>query len=126
MSRKNASGMSRNAHAHRASRLARLRPRRRGPGLVTAGCNCSSVVRQTVPGPAHIAAWSRNRNGYSWAASSIAWSAAAAAARASRSEEHTSELQSRGHLVCRLLLEKKKACHTQSVVQLHEPCEEFR
>src|SRR5437870_2116116 len=27
---------------------------------------------------------------------------------AERSEEHTSELQSRGHLVCRLLLEKKK------------------
>src|SRR3984893_19546760 len=25
-----------------------------------------------------------------------------------RSEEHTSELQSRGHLVCRLLLEKKR------------------
>src|SRR5690625_6530716 len=28
--------------------------------------------------------------------------------RDQRSEEHTSELQSRGHLVCRLLLEKKK------------------
>src|SRR5690625_7005633 len=28
--------------------------------------------------------------------------------RVFRSEEHTSELQSRGHLVCRLLLEKKK------------------
>src|SRR5690625_6755874 len=28
--------------------------------------------------------------------------------RGVRSEEHTSELQSRGHLVCRLLLEKKK------------------
>src|SRR2546422_7351777 len=28
--------------------------------------------------------------------------------RGSRSEEHTSELQSRLHLVCRLLLEKKK------------------
>src|SRR2546429_929240 len=28
--------------------------------------------------------------------------------RAARSEEHTSELQSRLHLVCRLLLEKKK------------------
>src|SRR5437870_10818012 len=28
--------------------------------------------------------------------------------RVPRSEEHTSELQSRGHLVCRLLLEKKK------------------
>src|SRR5437870_3324470 len=31
-----------------------------------------------------------------------------AATTSSRSEEHTSELQSRGHLVCRLLLEKKK------------------
>src|SRR5439155_8840349 len=30
------------------------------------------------------------------------------APKADRSEEHTSELQSRGHLVCRLLLEKKK------------------
>src|SRR5207253_10621208 len=30
------------------------------------------------------------------------------AALEERSEEHTSELQSRGHLVCRLLLEKKK------------------
>src|SRR5690606_39910971 len=29
-----------------------------------------------------------------------------------RSEEHTSELQSRENLVCRLLLEKKKAKHT--------------
>src|SRR2546429_4204958 len=29
-----------------------------------------------------------------------------------RSEEHTSELQSRLHLVCRLLLEKKKTYHT--------------
>src|SRR5207253_10399638 len=33
------------------------------------------------------------------------------AARDHRSEEHTSELQSRGHLVCRLLLEKKKKTH---------------
>src|SRR3712207_7249510 len=31
-------------------------------------------------------------------------------ARARRSEEHTSELQSRQYLVCRLLLEKKKGC----------------
>src|SRR5690554_7526804 len=30
-----------------------------------------------------------------------------------RSEEHTSELQSRPHLVCRLLLEKKKKKHTR-------------
>src|SRR3712207_7891526 len=31
--------------------------------------------------------------------------------RASRSEEHPSELQSRQYLVCRLLLEKKKPTH---------------
>src|SRR5690625_6150534 len=31
-----------------------------------------------------------------------------------RSEEHTSELQSRGHLVCRLLLEKKKDINDDS------------
>src|SRR2546422_5588025 len=31
-----------------------------------------------------------------------------------RSEEHTSELQSRLHLVCRLLLEKKKKQHQSS------------
>src|SRR6266550_4818755 len=31
-----------------------------------------------------------------------------------RSEEHTSELQSRLHLVCRLLLEKKKQNHKHS------------
>src|SRR2546422_9568550 len=34
------------------------------------------------------------------------------AAGGRRSEEHTSELQSRLHLVCRLLLEKKKKEHT--------------
>src|SRR5437660_2409029 len=30
-----------------------------------------------------------------------------------RSEEHTSELQSRGHLVCRLLLEKKNSSYAR-------------
>src|SRR5438445_5195853 len=34
--------------------------------------------------------------------------AAATSAKTNRSEEHTSELQSRQYLVCRLLLEKKK------------------
>src|SRR2546429_7002388 len=37
---------------------------------------------------------------------------------AGRSEEHTSELQSRLHLVCRLLLEKKKKA-TLSLDQFH-------
>src|SRR3712207_7075345 len=35
--------------------------------------------------------------------------------RAGRSEEHTSELQSRQYLVCRLLLEKKKNMTTTSI-----------
>src|SRR2546429_2453320 len=39
--------------------------------------------------------------------------------RAQRSEEHTSELQSRLHLVCRLLLEKKKD-HSQVYLQVGE------
>src|SRR3712207_8036118 len=43
-----------------------------------------------------------------WSASSSRRSAAAAVSFRLRSEEHTSELQSRQYLVCRLLLEKKK------------------
>src|SRR2546422_3207671 len=35
--------------------------------------------------------------------------------RARRSEEHTSELQSRLHLVCRLLLEKKKNADSEEM-----------
>src|SRR2546422_5526058 len=47
-----------------------------------------------------------------------AWHAAAL-----RSEEHTSELQSRLHLVCRLLLEKKKKkrLKVQDISRLHTP-----
>src|SRR5258708_17918475 len=42
--------------------------------------------------------------------------------RRSRSEEHTSELQSPDHLVCRLLLEKKKhniSTHPTTLTTLH-------
>src|SRR3712207_6919258 len=38
--------------------------------------------------------------------------------RPDRSEEHTSELQSRQYLVCRLLLEKKKSKHTMKPLQI--------
>src|SRR3712207_7286656 len=37
-----------------------------------------------------------------------------------RSEEHTSELQSRQYLVCRLLLEKKKTKQTSSNITTHQ------
>src|SRR3989449_10895356 len=39
--------------------------------------------------------------------------------RETRSEEHTSELQSRLHLVCRLLLEKKKKTHRVKTLSHH-------
>src|SRR5215475_10616126 len=37
-----------------------------------------------------------------------------------RSEEHTSELQSRENLVCRLLLEKKKRTHPFTQTEIHD------
>src|SRR3989442_4236738 len=41
-----------------------------------------------------------------------------------RSEEHTSELQSRPHLVCRLLLEKKKSIRSErtELLRTWRPC----
>src|SRR3712207_8094926 len=43
------------------------------------------------------------------------------ARRSPRSEEHTSELQSRQYLVCRLLLEKKKTIYHFYAVLPHSP-----
>src|SRR5258708_9424175 len=48
-----------------------------------------------------------------------AGAAGASVAKAKRSEEHTSELQSPDHLVCRLLLEKKKECTVMKTTILH-------
>src|SRR5215208_713433 len=44
----------------------------------------------------------------------------ASRAAAIRSEEHTSELQSRGHLVCRLLLETKNKEYKLTIPQVTE------
>src|SRR5689334_24657183 len=44
------------------------------------------------------------------------WPLAEAAAGVVRSEEHTSELQSQFHLVCRLLLEKKKTKNKKCII----------
>src|SRR2546429_1425928 len=48
------------------------------------------------------------RDGERWRSEKAPSQNALPATRMPRSEEHTSELQSRLHLVCRLLLEKKK------------------
>src|SRR2546429_3761416 len=55
---------------------------------------------------------SRIRHGCCYTRTSISRSTGSVSASA-RSEEHTSELQSRLHLVCRLLLEKKKKKNTK-------------
>src|SRR2546422_2721473 len=68
---------------------------------------CSTAARQASFAERINMACRRPRNGTNWPGfrwSLIRWAAAARR----RSEEHTSELQSRLHLVCRLLLEKKK------------------
>src|SRR2546430_9053161 len=61
-----------------------------------------TTLFRSLPSPPGRAAATRTRR----------WTPAAPAARGcpsgSRSEEHTSELQSQSNLVCRLLLEKKK------------------
>src|SRR5207253_11050904 len=74
------------ASSRRGSRAASTAPRRRIAPSAPTAC---------VAGAASAASTASTRS-------------AASAGRTWRSEEHTSELQSRGHLVCRLLLEKKK------------------
>src|SRR5690606_40629343 len=66
------------------------------------GCvpsSCHSALRMGGPGGLHRSLAGRPQSGRT------PWSEAISSCR---SEEHTSELQSRENLVCRLLLEKKK------------------
>src|SRR5690606_13814292 len=79
-------------------------------------CGHSSNPAEELPaslGHALVNRIARSRNDRSWlrpAESDVAlpWRSECAHRSGSRSEEHTSELQSRENLVCRLLLEKKK------------------
>src|SRR3712207_7014499 len=61
---------------------------------------CSCAIRTTVTPPSRVTSAS--------AETTCMASQAKRRNAGSRSEEHTSELQSRQYLVCRLLLEKKK------------------
>src|SRR5207253_3436726 len=69
--------------------------------------NATTAANATAKTTAHVAA-SATRSGVPVASSRSVTRPPAIAPAPARSEEHTSELQSRGHLVCRLLLEKKK------------------
>src|SRR5687768_18155504 len=66
-----------------------------------------SASRRSVPPPAETVRDTPLSR--FWIASTRTPVRRCAPSRARRSEEHTSELQSRLHLVCRLLLEKKKS-----------------
>src|SRR3712207_8220779 len=66
--------------------------------------------------PSEYRSW-RPRRAQTWIPCVRGWPDTAASSSAtleSRSEEHTSELQSRQYLVCRLLLEKKNIYNTHS------------
>src|SRR2546422_2121494 len=80
----------------------------------------SRFTRESMSAPAHIGHGSfvtksmvpsSRQSPRAWAACVMA---RISAIGGSRSEEHTSELQSRLHLVCRLLLEKKKKTKVQT------------
>src|SRR5207253_8449612 len=70
-------------------------------------CTIASRVHPSSPDCQRIYGWPFTST---WVSPlpSTTWTDLAGSHPGKRSEEHTSELQSRGHLVCRLLLEKKK------------------
>src|SRR5688572_32404526 len=69
--------------------------------------------------PGHAAPGGRKRAGpgQPWAQR---FQASSSTPIATRSEEHTSELQSQSNLVCRLLLEKKKKKKQNTLIKTHE------
>src|SRR5690625_6913588 len=96
-----------NGRIRRRSR-SRRSPARRRPLSESSGCSTgltysSRKVRGEGNRPGTVRASSDHRS-----VSEFSSGVPVIARRKRRSEEHTSELQSRGHLVCRLLLEKKK------------------
>src|SRR5260221_7758643 len=69
-----------------------------------------------------ISPWSSSSRDCCAASSASSGVRASAPSTPSRSEEHTSELQSHSDLVCRLLLEKKKKHHYDSAEALRLVC----
>src|SRR5690625_6937466 len=76
--------------------------------LITDGLMESVKVRRAKSVPRAPRPSSRNPELKPTTRSSPSSCASSTSLAWARSEEHTSELQSRGHLVCRLLLEKKQ------------------
>src|SRR5207253_10184721 len=73
----------------------------KGPGIANVGLGLVALKADGRNARQYLDAWIARR-----------YPGGARTSPTLRSEEHTSELQSRGHLVCRLLLEKKKQRET--------------
>src|SRR5258708_13662489 len=86
------------------------RRRRRAVDLVKAGASITEVARRVGCSHSSVILW-RDAVARRGPAASVI----------ERSEEHTSELQSPDHLVCRLLLEKKKTTSPTSTQTLNIP-----
>src|SRR5690625_6555267 len=73
--------------------------------ITTSGCSSATNVSKLLQLSLTSTAFAQGERSAAWGERADALAKVMAQPR---SEEHTSELQSRGHLVCRLLLEKKK------------------
>src|SRR3989441_5658466 len=81
--------------------------------------NMGQSSNDVFPSAVHLAALDEITNDLMPALERLADSLQGKAADRSRSEEHTSELQSLAYLVCRLLLEKKKKIQILSIERIH-------
>src|SRR5690625_2208959 len=94
--------------AEHGMRASRPRPSGATPSCPAGQATVVSASKVPMAPASRAAAGRRTVLAGSSSSSRCLTSAGTSSANCSRSEEHTSELQSRGHLVCRLLLEKKK------------------
>src|SRR5690554_3048817 len=78
---------------------------------MTVAPTAAGTTTRSVTRPPSVPSIATARRAASWSTTTTPHRPATANPAGTRSEEHTSELQSRPHLVCRLLLEKKNA-HT--------------
>src|SRR5687768_5905165 len=81
----------------------------------THGVNCTGSCSWKIYVKGGIVTWETQQTDYPRTRPELPNHEPRGCARGARSEEHTSELQSRLHLVCRLLLEKKKKTKTPSI-----------
>src|SRR5439155_18234521 len=93
--------------ANRAAQLAGKPIGSKDPVHPNDHVNMGQSSNDVIPSAIHVSAAEELKNRLIPALDKLAKALEAKARE--RSEEHTSELQSRGHLVCRLLLEKKKS-----------------